>query len=116
MSRNRLPWMVFWVCAVLGFGLFFIPAFIIQPFRRQTASGLSLAMALHQRAPLGTLIAALVCLFIVLVLWESLNRWRKILVGAAMALVLGSAVMSRLNYFEWMFHPVGSPQFEAEAA
>jgi hypothetical protein len=30
--------------------------------------------------------------------------------------VLFSAIMSRLNYFEWMFHPVDSPQFEAEAA
>jgi hypothetical protein len=31
-------------------------------------------------------------------------------------LVAFSAVMSRLNYFEWMFHPVDSPQFETEAA
>lgn len=30
--------------------------------------------------------------------------------------VVFSAVMSRLNYFEWMFHPVDSPRFETEAA
>lgn len=24
--------------------------------------------------------------------------------------------MSRLNYFEWMFHPVDTPQFEPESA
>jgi hypothetical protein len=23
--------------------------------------------------------------------------------------------MARINYFEWMFHPMDSPQFEAEA-
>ncbi len=33
----------------------------------------------------------------------------------AMLLVACSAVMARINYFEWMFHPVDSPQFEAEA-
>ena len=30
-----------------------------------------------------------------------------------MVLVAFSAVMSRLNYFEWMFHPVPSAQFES---
>lgn len=33
-----------------------------------------------------------------------------------MVLVIASAVMSRLNYFEWMFHPVDTPRFEAESA
>ena len=32
-----------------------------------------------------------------------------------MVLIAFSAVMARINYFEWMFHPVRSPQFEAEA-
>ncbi|HKU26019.1 MAG TPA: DUF3179 domain-containing (seleno)protein, partial [Candidatus Sulfotelmatobacter sp.] len=36
--------------------------------------------------------------------------------SAFVVLVLFSAVMARLNYFEWMFHPVDSPQFEAESA
>lgn len=30
-------------------------------------------------------------------------------------LVVFSATMARLNYFEWMFHPVDHPQFEAAA-
>jgi len=116
MSCNRLPWIIFWLCAAIGFSLFFVPAFIIRPFRHQTASGLSMAMALRQRAPMGTLFAAIICLLIVLLLWNGLNRWRKILVGAAMFLVVTAAVMARLNYFEWMFHPVESPRFDAEAS
>ena len=32
-----------------------------------------------------------------------------------MVLVAISTVMARVNYFEWMFHPVRSPQFQAEA-
>jgi len=35
---------------------------------------------------------------------------------AVLLFVAFSAVMSRLNYFEWMFHPVESPQFETETA
>jgi len=31
-----------------------------------------------------------------------------------MVVVVFSTVMARINYFEWMFHPVDSPQFEAE--
>ena len=33
-----------------------------------------------------------------------------------MVLVTFSAVMARLNYFEWMFHPVDSAQFETASA
>jgi hypothetical protein len=30
--------------------------------------------------------------------------------------VLFSVVMARINYFEWMFHPVESAQFESASA
>jgi hypothetical protein len=108
--------LIFCVSAIVAIGFFFIPAFIIRPFARQSVSGLSLAMALRQSAPLATLIAALVCVALAILLWESGNLRRKIVLSCVVVLVLFSAVMSRLNYFEWMFHPVDSPQFEAETA
>ena len=49
-------------------------------------------------------------------LWQDSSRWRKGVLSAVMVVVTAAAVMSRLNYFEWMFHPVDSPQFEAESA
>jgi hypothetical protein len=101
---------------VVAIGLFFVPAFIIRPFTHQTPTGLALAMALRQRAPWGTLATALVCLILALVLWGVANWWRKIVIALVMVLVGFSAVMSRLNYFEWMFHPVPSAQFESESA
>jgi hypothetical protein len=115
-DRRRSLWVIFLASAVAGIGLFFVPAFIIRPFTHQTQSGLALAMAVRQRAPWGTLGAALVCLVFLLVLWGASNRWRKIALACVMALVTFSAVMARLNYFEWMFHPVESPQFEAASA
>ena len=115
-SARLSLWLVFCVSAIVAIGFFFIPAFIIRPFTHQSVSGLAWAMALRQSAPLPTLIAALVCVVLAVLLWESGNLRRKIVLSGVVVLVLFSAVMSRLNYFEWMFHPVDSPQFEAEAA
>lgn len=114
-TRHPFLWSVFLASSAVAIGLFFIPAFIIRPFRHQTPSGLALAMALRQRAPWGTLTAALVCVLFGLILWGVVSRWRKIAVVVVMLLVIFSTVMARLNYFEWMFHPVDSPQFDAEA-
>jgi hypothetical protein len=115
-ARHPLVWFIFSVSASVAIGLFFIPAFIIRPFRHQSASALALAMAVRQRAPWGTLAAALVCVLLALVLWRTANRWRKVALAVVIVLVAFSTVMSRMNYFEWMFHPVQSPQFESEAA
>ncbi len=101
---------------MVAIGLFFVPAFIIRPFTHQTPTGLAVAMALRQRAPWGTLAAALLCVVLALVLWGASDRWRKIVLALVMVLAAFSAVMSRLNYFEWMFHPVSSAQFEPASA
>jgi hypothetical protein len=112
-NRRGFLWFLFSVSALAGIGLFFVPAFIIRPFRHQTPSALVLAMAVRQRAPWGAFAAAFVCIVFALGLWGTANRWRKIVLASVMVLVVFSAVMARLNYFEWMFHPVDSPQFES---
>jgi len=113
--RRRLLWIVWAVSALACVGLFFIPAFIIRPFRHQSVAALNVALALRQRAPMGTLAGAIVCLGFAIVLWYTSGKWRKGVLALGMVLVVFSAVMARLNYFEWMFHPVPSPQFEAES-
>ena len=40
------------------------------------------------------------------------GRIQKISMVVAGVLVLGAATIARLNYFEWMFHPVAQPGFE----
>jgi len=109
------PWFVYSLCAFAGIALFFIPAFIIRPFRYQSPRALLLAMTLRQRAPLGTLIAALACFILVVALWKTASRWGKSLLVMTMLLVIFSAVMARVNYFEWMFHPIDGPQFIAQS-
>jgi hypothetical protein len=115
-DRRIYLWFWFTASALTGIGLFFVPIFIIHPFRHQTPSALVLAMALRQRAPWGSFAAALVCLAFALFLWRAANRWRKIVLASVMVLVAFAAVMSRLNHFEWMFHPIEAAQFEAVSA
>jgi hypothetical protein len=104
-------WILFTACTFATVALFFIPAFVIRPFRYQAPRALLIAMALHQRAPLGTLIAAVGCFLLAFVLWTTASRWHKALVVLTLLLVTFSAVMARQNYFEWMFHPIAGPQF-----
>jgi hypothetical protein len=108
-------WLGFSFCALTAFSFFFVPVFIIRPFRYQAPRALWWAMALRQRAPLVTLIFGLACFALAFLLWRRVGPWRKSLLVFALFLVSFSAVMSRLNHFEWMFHPVKSPQFIAQA-
>ncbi|MFZ1168556.1 MAG: DUF3179 domain-containing (seleno)protein [Candidatus Sulfotelmatobacter sp.] len=116
-NRPTSRWIgiLFSLCAIAAIGLFFIPAFIIRPFRYQAPRALFVAMALRQRAPLGTLIAGVACFVLAFGLWRTAGRWRRGLLVLALLLVTFSAVMSRENYFEWMFHPIAGPQFLAQS-
>ena len=114
-SQPRWLWTLFSLCALVAIALFFIPAFIIRPFRHQAPRALLLAMALRQRAPLGTLLAGLACFVFAFALWRTAGRWRKSLLVLTLLVVTFSAVMARLNYFEWMFHPIAGAQFLAQS-
>lgn len=115
-SRSRLLWILLVVAALTGTAAFFIPAYIIRPFTHQSERGLMWAMAVRQRAPIISLLAAVVCFVLAIPLWTSLTRWKKALLVLPLIVVSFSAVMSRLNYFEWMFHPVDSALFESESS
>lgn len=93
--------------------LFLIPAWIIQPFRYQSPGALSLALALRQIAPVGTLLAGVVALFLAMGLWPRMSRWRKVAIGVGLFFTAAAAVMARTDYFEWMFHPVSAPGFQS---
>jgi hypothetical protein len=117
-SRSASPWLwaAFSLCALVTIAWFFIPAFIIRPFAHQSPRPLLLAMALRQRAPLGTLLTALACFVLAFILWRTVGRWRKSLLALILLLVTFSVVMARLNYFEWMFHPIDDAQFTAQSS
>lgn len=107
-------WLMFAASGLVTIALFFFPAVVIRPFAYQAPRALWWAMAIRQRAPLPTLLTGLLCLALGLVLWRSAGMWRRIALTITMLLVTFSAVMARINYFEWMFHPVDDLRFQVE--
>jgi Protein of unknown function (DUF3179) len=105
-------WLIFVASVLMTIALFFFPAFVIRPFAYQAPRALLWAMAIRQLAPIGTLFAGLLSLALASVLWRTVGIWRRIALTIAMLLVAFSAVMARINYFEWMFHPVDDVRFE----
>ena len=120
LHRERLTFgwktIAFFASAGGAIALFVIPTFIIRPFRQQTPGALRLAMTLRQHAPTFTLIAAAVCIVLAVAMWSAARRGRKFILALTLFVVMASAVMSRLNYFEWMFHPIAGAQFQAQSA
>ena len=97
---------------VAGVALFFVPAFIIRPFRYQSPSARRGALVFRQIAPIGTIVAACGVVGLTVWGWETAGRRQRLLLTLGSLLVIGSATMARMNYFEWMFHPVQQPGFE----
>jgi hypothetical protein len=104
---------VFTGLVVIGLALFLVPAFIIQPFRFESPRGLILAMTVRQQAPLWTLLAAGAAFVVALLLWWRIPRWKKAALVAGLCLATAAAVMARVDYFEWMFHPVPVAGFDS---
>lgn len=110
--KQRHFHLVFWASLIVGIALFSVPAFIIRPFRYQSPGALHLALVFRQLAPIGTILAACGVLGLAGWAWKAAGRLQKILMAVAALLIVGSATMARMNYFEWMFHPVKQPGFE----
>ena len=112
-ARNRVLEALVLLLTVAGVGLFLIPAFVIRPFRYQSASALSLAIRVKGMAPRLTAIAFAAVLVLCLSRWRTASSMARTGLVAAMVLSAGSAVMVRLNYFEWMFRPIQAAGFIA---
>ena len=104
---------IFALSVCIGLFLFLAPAVIIRPFRFQSARALNFAMAVRQQAPIWSLAMAMGSVILAVILWRRVSLWKRVLLGTGICLVAASAVMSRVDYFEWMFHPVRVPGFEA---
>jgi Protein of unknown function (DUF3179) len=115
-TSQLIPWLAFSVLAGSTLALFLVPAIIIQPFRFQSARGLVLAMAVREQAPNWTLLTAAGALLAALLLWRRISRWRKAVVLAGLVLTAAAAVMTRVDYFEWMFHPVAVAGFDSASS
>jgi uncharacterized protein DUF3179 len=110
-AKIRVYWAAFVAFVIAGVGLFMVPAFIIRPFKYQSPTALHVALVFRQLAGTGTIVAACAVFTLMWLLWGRARLFQRIAMVLAGLLVLGAATMARLNYFEWMFHPVAQPGF-----
>jgi hypothetical protein len=115
LIQRRSFWLriLFAIFALGTMALFLVPAYVIRPFHYQSPRALSMAVTLKGWAYLGTLVGAVVSALLAFALWPMTRRWTRAGLGVAMVLAAACATMSHLNYFEWMFHPLPKPGFEA---
>ena len=124
-----LCWFLFLASALAAIALFFHSRLHHPPVHASNRlRPLALAMALRQRAPWGTLLRvscarARICSGVYRAIVRSAGSagTANLLAQRSFSAVRDaggafSAVMARLNYFEWMFHPVESAQFESSSA
>jgi hypothetical protein len=50
------------------------------------------------------------------VLWHRISRWKKAVLIFGLCLASGAAAMARVDYFEWMFHPVPAAGFDSASS
>ena len=113
-ASKRGPGAILLLCLVVSLAAIFYPAWVIQPFRAQGARELPVALMFVRFSPIVTLVAAMGGLLAAVMLWP--RGWMKRVASVlALVLLLASAVVARIDYFEFMFHPNPNPRFVAMA-
>jgi hypothetical protein len=99
---------------VIAFFCLAYPLYVIRPFRHQGPRELALALAVIQARPVVTVLASVAALVLLAFYWRwQVSLSRRILAAVAVLGVCGCAILSRVNVFEIMFHPMGAPSYES---
>jgi hypothetical protein len=107
MRLKRLSLAVLLACLAVSLFCLVYPVYVIRPFRHQGVRELAVALAvLRARLAVGLFCSALALLSACWIWRTEEKRWRRIVVCAAAAAVCGFTVLSRINIYELMFHPV----------
>ncbi|MEA2239856.1 MAG: hypothetical protein QOC81_4580 [Thermoanaerobaculia bacterium] len=117
MMRRGWRWSLLAITTIAAFALVFLPAWIIQPFRPQSARGVALSYTLRTISPIATILALLIVAWMIFTLWRGARWWSRIIVVIFLLLTSVSTWFARQNHFEWMFHPLaGAAYAHADAA
>lgn len=108
--RRPLFWLA--VCVLISFAVLAYPMYIIRPFRYQGARELAAALALLRFQRPFEIAFAIAALILLAFSWRQARRVRgKVAASICALLVVLFAVLSRVNFYELMFHPVDRPTF-----
>src|ERR1051325_6961565 len=110
--NRKTAWALLVLLVAVALAAIVIPAWIIQPFKRQTFDGMELAYMLRRWSPLVTLIALAGALALGVYLWRGARRWwGRAALAPFVLLALVACWVARQNHFEWMFKPLPEAAF-----
>jgi Protein of unknown function (DUF3179) len=109
---RRTAWLLLLILMIAALAVVLAPAWLIQPFRPQSETGLAASYTLRRWSPILTLIDLLLVLALIAWLWRGSRRWwLKAMLGGVLALVALATWLARQNHFEWMFNPLANPAY-----
>ena len=114
MTMRKINYPILIVLSLaLAFFCLAYPMYVIWPFRHQGPRELAVALAVIQIRPIMTILASVAAVLMLVLYWRLGRRLiRTIPVAVAALAVCGCAVLSRVNVYEMMFHPMDAPSFE----
>jgi hypothetical protein len=106
---------VLWLlAAAVAWALLLYPIYVIWPFRHQGPQELLIALAVLRFRPIGMVLTVAGVLAAAVWYWRAERRkLRRFFSAAGVAVVAVAAVLSRVNIYELMFHPAGTPAVAA---
>jgi hypothetical protein len=118
VTSRRATWLLLALLSLALFASVFVPAFLIRPFKAQTATAVAVAYRMRVLSPWITALGLPFVAFVAFRLVRSrlrLWQWAPLVVLVGLAGL--AAWFARQNHFEWMFHPLPSPAYaRAQAA
>ncbi|MBV9308898.1 MAG: DUF3179 domain-containing protein [Acidobacteriaceae bacterium] len=95
------------LCLFLALFLVAYPLYVIRPFRYQGARELAFALSILRFRLIPHILLAVLAGALLVWLWRTHLRWLpRIFALLCTFLVVGCAVLSRVNVYELMFHPL----------
>jgi hypothetical protein len=120
MKTQRPGWtfVFLWLsAAAVAWALVIYPIYVIWPFRHQGARELLAALAVLRYRPVGMALVLIGIGAATVWYWRAEHRkWRRFFSALGVLTVAVAAVLSRINIYELMFHPAGTPVVAAASS
>jgi len=115
LFQNPLFWLA--LCAVISFALLVYPVYVIRPFRHQEPRELVVALVVMRIRPALEIVLVATAAVLAVLDWRQMRGvWRKLVSCVCALLVCFFALLSRMNVYELMFHPIDRPSFSPAAS
>jgi hypothetical protein len=109
--RNPYLWLA--VCFVASFLLLAYPIYVIRPFRYQSSTELALALQVVRFRPAFEIGIGLLAALLAFMAWKRISRLLpRVAALLIAALTVACGVLSFVNIYELMFHPLRQPVFK----